>query len=183
MNESINQLSAGYLSQRANTSKHLNAPTHRQNHSKRILKSKTPFTFKSSWEPEYEDLGAGFVRLEKKQSDANLDDRRGTKEEALMSSLGCLELGGRMTAKWVRSTNFLQVFVTVEVKKQPLSKGCCCLGSAVNTREKGSSERVFLVQEETIQKLPFFQTRLFQWKILATFYCQCPFLSRDGEWV
>lgn len=47
-----------------------------------------------------------------------------------MSSLGCLELGGRMTAEWVRSSNFLQVFVTVEVKKQPLSKGCCCLVSA-----------------------------------------------------
>lgn len=76
------------------------------------------------------------MRLENEQSGANLADHRGTKEEALMSSLGCLELGGRMTAEWVRSTNFLQVFVTVEVKKQPLSKGCCCLVSAVNTRRK-----------------------------------------------
>lgn len=76
------------------------------------------------------------MRFENKQSGANLDDQRGTKEEALMSSLGCLGLGGRMTAEWARSINFLQVFVTVEVKKQPLSKGCCYLVSAVNTRRK-----------------------------------------------
>lgn len=72
----------------------------------------------------------------KTKSDANLDDHRRTKKEALMSSLGYLGLGGRMMAEWVRSTNFLQVFVPVEVKKQPLSKGCCCLVSAVNTRRK-----------------------------------------------
>lgn len=39
------------------------------------------------------------MRLENKQSDANLDDHRGTKKEALMSSLGCLGLGGRMSAE------------------------------------------------------------------------------------
>lgn len=61
-----------------------------------ILKSKTPFTFKSSREPEYEDLAAVFVRFENKQSGADLDDHSGIKREALMSSLGCFGLGGRM---------------------------------------------------------------------------------------
>lgn len=53
-------------------------------------------SFKSSREPEYEDLVAVFVRFENKQSGADLDDHRGIKREALMSSLGCLGLGGRM---------------------------------------------------------------------------------------
>ena len=88
-----------------------------KSHTKIILKSKTPFTFNSSWEPEHEDLGAGFVRFENKQSGADLDDDREIKREALMSSLGHLGLGGRMMAAQARSTNFHKLSVTVEVKK------------------------------------------------------------------
>lgn len=40
----------------------------------------------------------GLVRLENKQSGNDLNDHRRTKREALMSSLGCLGLGGRMMA-------------------------------------------------------------------------------------
>lgn len=38
------------------------------------------------------------MRFENKQSGADLDDHRGMKREALMSSVGGLGLGGRMLA-------------------------------------------------------------------------------------
>lgn len=70
------------------------------------------------------------MRIENKQSGGDLDDHRGTKWEALISRLGYSRLGSRMMAEQSLSTNFLQVFVTVEVQKQPFSKGCCYFVSA-----------------------------------------------------
>lgn len=55
------------------------------------------------------------MRLENKQSGGDLDDHRGTKWEALMSRLGYIGLGCRMMAEQSISTNFLQIFVIVEI--------------------------------------------------------------------
>lgn len=120
------------------------------------------------------------MRFENKQSGADLDDHRGIKREALMSSLGCLGLGGRTLAAWARSTNFLKVFVTTEVKKNLASlQGLLLLGFCCYHKEKKAVQReFFLSREETIQRLPSFPNQAVSVKETPNFYSQCPFLWR-----